>query len=218
MTAEEFLTAHWKYFRLLEDDLLATEKYVTFEKDNYKTYSTEYIKITQMACAEIDVLGKVFSKMLQPNFKGDKLSHYCKTITQIWPNFTKEEVLFKPIKEKPLIPWDKWTWKENTNRNGIKSITGDNPQWWRDHNQVKHNRTIKENYKKANLRNAILSLAALFQVESYIYKYLAGRNVIAINHSKLFTMKNWAIDAFLPEETVLEPVSPQEIETMFNES
>lgn len=217
MTEEEFSQKYWKYYRYLEDDFLATEKYVAYDDYNFKTYSTEYIKIIQMTCAEIDVICKVFSKLLEPNFKGDTLSHCCKTITQTYPDFTKEEVLFKPIKEKPLIPWDKWTWKENTNRNGKKSVTGDNPQWWRDHNQVKHNRTIKENYKKASLRNTILSLAALFQVESYIYKYLAGKNVIAINHSKLFTMKNWAIDAILLEETVIEPVSSQETETVFND-
>lgn len=63
MTTQEFEKTYWKYYLLLENDFLSTEKFVALDKDNAKAFSMEYMKIFQMICAEIDVCAKVFASI-----------------------------------------------------------------------------------------------------------------------------------------------------------
>lgn len=194
MTTQEFERIYWKYYLLLENDFLSTEKFVALDKDNAKAFSMEYMKMFQMVCAEIDVCAKVFCKHLQNDFNNDTLPHYGKIILTKYPNFVHDEVVVLPTNEC-LTPWQGWTWNKNIDKNGNVRIKGAGPKWWSDHNKVKHSRTLVDgsvlNYKKANQQNVINSLSALFMLESYFYRELTGYDKVVDCSSSLFKMKNW---------------------------
>lgn len=198
MTTQEFEKTYWKYYLLLENDFLSTEKYVTLDNDNAKAFSMEYMKIFQMICAEIDVCAKVFCKHLQNDFGNDTLPHYGKIILTKYPNLVNDEVLILPINES-LTPWQGWAWNEGIDKNGNVRINGTGPKWWSEHNKVKHSRTLVDgsilNYKKANQNNVINALAALFQVEMYFYNLLADNENLErktpLPKSKLFSIPRW---------------------------
>ena len=207
MNTQEFQQTYWKYYLNLENDFLNTEKYVTIDKENQKTFSIEYMKILQMICAEIDVLSKVFSKMIDESNKGDTLPHYCKTITTRYTEFTSENVWFM-IGNINLIPWEGWSYCDNVDKNGNPRVTGTSPNWWKDHNKIKHSRTLStsgiQNYKKANQNNVILALAALFQMEMYFYNFLATaesrEELTPLPKSKLFSIPRWTDSVISAEE------------------
>lgn len=58
ITTEIFKKSYWNYFLELEEEFLLTQKYVTFDKLNFNTFSAEYIKLIQAVCSEIDVVAK----------------------------------------------------------------------------------------------------------------------------------------------------------------
>ena len=47
ITTEIFKKSYWNYFLELEEEFLLTQKYVTFDKLNFNTFSAEYIKLIQ---------------------------------------------------------------------------------------------------------------------------------------------------------------------------
>ena len=59
ITTEIFKKSYWNYFLELEEEFLLTQKYVTFDKLNFNTFSAEYIKLIQAVCSEIDVVAKL---------------------------------------------------------------------------------------------------------------------------------------------------------------
>lgn len=69
---ERFTDVYWSYYRELEDDFLATRKYVSFDPPNYSTYSIEYLKLYQATCSEINVLGKTMANTVNQGFKPDE--------------------------------------------------------------------------------------------------------------------------------------------------
>ncbi|WP_147271344.1 hypothetical protein [Eggerthella lenta] len=60
---------YWEYYRELEDDFLATRKYVSFHEANASTFSLEYLKLFQAVCSEIDVVGKAMAAACNQEFK-----------------------------------------------------------------------------------------------------------------------------------------------------
>ena len=44
MTVKEFFKTYWRYYLLLEKDLLSTKRYLEIDEYNGKAYSTEYSK------------------------------------------------------------------------------------------------------------------------------------------------------------------------------
>lgn len=53
-----FEKSYWNYFLELEDQFLATKRYVAFDTANFKAYSLEYLKLLEAVCSEIDIVGK----------------------------------------------------------------------------------------------------------------------------------------------------------------
>lgn len=191
---DEFEKEYWNYYLILENDFLNTDRYVAISKENYSTFSFEYMKLHQLICAEIDVLLKDLCISFDSTFTGDKIDLYFNSLEEklIYTNpSTKENILFNSdivycseINEK-ICPWKGW--KE-----------GSTPKWWSDHNKTKHSRSLEDKdnngrlyYMRANLENTLTSLAGLFQVESYYLNKINGNNQVYYNPSKLFTMCNW---------------------------
>lgn len=68
---ERIVKEYWEYYRELEDDFLATRKYVAIEKGNLSTFSLEYLKLFQATCGEIDAVGKLMASLANDAFKAD---------------------------------------------------------------------------------------------------------------------------------------------------
>lgn len=198
MTTQEYERTYWKYYLNLENDFLNTEKYVAIDANNKNAFSIEYMKILQMVCSEVDVVAKSFCKEIDTSFKGDKINQYCKKITMEYTDFSKDSVHFL-LGNIDMTPWSGWTFVEKNTNDGKKKIYSNNPLWWKNHNEIKHNRTSfkggKQNYKKANQNNVIYALAALFQVEMYFYNLLADNENLErktpLPKSKLFSILRW---------------------------
>lgn len=172
MIAKDFFEIYWQYYLLLEKDFLSTKRYIEIDEYNAKAYSTEYSKQYQTIGSEIDVFCKEFCKEIESIFNGDKIQHYCKTITDNLPGFT-ESKLFVEGWGKTICPWKGWSYKLQTDKNGAQKVLSDkNPLWWTFYNKVKHQRTTKlakyKNvpfYKYANQENVINALGALYILE-----------------------------------------------------
>lgn len=198
MTTQEFEKTYWKYYLNLENDFLDTEKYVAIDANNKNAFSIEYMKILQMVCSEVDVVAKSFCKEIDASFKGDKINQYCKKITMEYADFSKDSVHFL-LGNIDMTPWSGWTFVEKNTNDGKKKIYSNNPLWWKNHNEIKHNRTSfkggKQNYKKANQNNVINALSALFQMEMYYYNRLADneniREKTPLPKSSLFSIQRW---------------------------
>jgi hypothetical protein len=144
---------HWDYFILLESDLAATSRFVEFSANNYKTYSTEFVKIFLAGCSEIDVVAKLLCQQINSTAKCDNVIDYQNIISGQYPKFHTVEVTV-PWYSLKLEPWKDWG-------------SGTTPVWWKAHNRVKHQRS--NYFNEANLENVLLSMSALFALVLYFY-------------------------------------------------
>lgn len=63
---ERYKRLYWSYYLTLEDRMRQTERFVSFDKENGGTFSTEYLALLQIACSEVDVI----SKEIDSHFSG----------------------------------------------------------------------------------------------------------------------------------------------------
>ena len=162
--ASDFINSFWKYYKILEADVLSVEKYVAIEENNFKTNSNEFIKLYQTICGEVDVVAKVLCKLLNESSRAEKIDEYQNEITNKLPLFAATEVSIETNEIMLFCPWKSW-------------MSAKKPMWWTLYNKVKHERlTIctdieeyrnKKYYQTANLENVLNSLAALFILEFY---------------------------------------------------
>ena len=175
----ECIDNFWKYYLKLEDDLLQTERYLTIHNDNKKAFSIAYLQLYLSIGSEIDVIAKELCKVLDGSFDGDKIQHYCKVITQYYPNFKQETIGVFSRDYDSITPWTPWDFTEGVNKNGKSYVTSSAvPSWWRHYNKIKHDRmgtngsSNKKNYQFANQENLISALAGLYLLEMYYYTEL----------------------------------------------
>jgi len=155
---------YWEYFLSIESDLEKCTKYISFSENNYNAYSVEFAKIIMTASAEIDNIAKELCREINPQSSPRNINDYKNIILEHYQNFhTLEiEIVRYDLKFKP---WEDW----NTQT----------PSWWRDYNDIKHNRT--QNFEKANLGNALKSVSALLTIILYYYDKKFGRQNINID-------------------------------------
>lgn len=63
---KQFIRNYWKYYLEIENEFLATRKYVDFSKKNFGTYSIEFLKLFQAVCSEVDTIGKAMACEIRP--------------------------------------------------------------------------------------------------------------------------------------------------------
>jgi hypothetical protein len=137
---------HWNYFLALEQDVFTLARYIEFADRNMKTYSLEIARILLAGGSEVDVVAKLLVKHFDPHAKTNNIDDYRPVITSSAPYISTTRV-FMPRYGLDLLPWENWQ--------GIS-----NPDWWKSHNMVKHNRS--DHFTEANLTNALNTLAGLF--------------------------------------------------------
>lgn len=153
------MNLHWNYFISLERDLENLSRYIEFTEENYKTFSTELVRLYLATGAEVDVLLKQLCGLVGSEKKVGNIKGYRKIITEHFPEIGKEKVFIKRYNLE-IAPWEDW--KEEIGKEEP------NPRWWTLHNKVKHHRN--EAYPSANLKNVIDAIAGLLVLNFYFVK------------------------------------------------
>lgn len=186
MLHKDFLKLYWKQYLSLEKDLLKMDDYVTIDGNNYGCFSNNFAKIFMMACSELDSLVLKFDEIIKNDSSIEKaisqsfplklhmLLHEYKNLHEIRIS-TKADIC-----EMNFVPFKNFTETESDN-------------WWKDYNLVKHNRTEinsggKYNYEKANLKNTMTALSALYLVCYLFDSYISESDAELIPESRLFTI------------------------------
>ena len=204
---------YWNYYLELEKEVLETRKFVEFDKKNYNCFSIEFLKLYQAICSEIDTLGRYLAGNLIKDFNPNNGNIYrwwdilsnnlflSRNIVDGWNN-KKRKINIKNYKVlnhifyQNIKPWKIFEERQCTkkNENILRSNSSSSASnWWSDYNSVKHNRTIfnkskRINYYKANLKNVIYSLAALYVLEIALLQQFGNKNNLQsfINKSEMF--------------------------------
>jgi hypothetical protein len=181
MKKEEYLSKYWDYYLNIENDVINTEKFVTFSKENKNTYSIEYIKIYQEICSEIDVVFRLICGTLKEE----------RTTISDYSDYVMHNDKYKNLREEQvkLIKNDSYILKPFEHIDNTKELS-----WWQSYQEVKHHRIEEDNYKKANLENILQSLAGLYILNVYFfhenYFVTKDNDSIPLPKSKLFVIKN----------------------------
>ncbi len=195
-----FIKSYWNYYLDLEEQLIATKRFVDFNKNNEKTFSIEYLKLLQATCSEIDVVAKIMAEYFDNEFKmferkdiqkwGWVIQRHIADIEKITVTFSNDWI---------IVPWENWKYEHYQDKRGnnrYRLLKGKStPEWWTAYNKVKHERTSnykngQTNYVRANLGNLLSAMAALFILETVFLDRLVDDNV-QNEKSKLFLlMKN----------------------------
>lgn len=163
MNREEFLKIYWRQYQLLEKELLRTDDYVSIDKDNYNTFSNQYMKLLLTICSEMDSIAEVLCGL-----DGDKVPFGIKNKLDVlvikYPKLDRYRVNTKfPYDIKNITPLVKFS----------DSIS----DWWQAYNDIKHRRMEQNeagryNYTKANLKNVLYAMAALYILNRNLYNSL----------------------------------------------
>lgn len=164
---------HWNYFLALEEDLDRLARYVDLSGQNDNTYSIEIARLFLSASAEVDVVLKQLAVKHNNASTASGINAYFPEITQNCPNFIGFTVLL-PRYGLTVTPWSSWS--ANTP-----------PFWWQDHNKVKHHR--HNHFDKANLKNCLNSMAALFVSVIHLYSNEAAAGEL-LSVPRLFNVDN----------------------------
>lgn len=191
-----YVKLYWQYYRSLEKRFLKTEEFVAFDEVNNKAYSFEFLSLLQTICSEIDVVAKAICRFWDKSFpeKEVTIQRWGFCLQKEFPNITSQTIAFR--KEIMFIPWEKWMIEERRNKKGelyfAYSEKCGSPFWWNAYNSVKHARTTiddgRVNYQKANLKNVMYSLGALYVLHRLMMLKIDENMYNFIEKSELFTI------------------------------
>jgi hypothetical protein len=148
------ILSHWNYFLSLEEDLIRVGRFIEFSKSNYSCYSTELARLLLAAGSEVDVVAKLLCKKLDASASVNNIDDYRNVVLSRISRLPTHTVSL-PRFGITLTPWSKWA-------------IATNPDWWREHNQVKHQRD--ENFGKAHLKNTLNAIGGLFLLLMEYYR------------------------------------------------
>lgn len=200
-----FIKNYWRYYLGLEEQFLNTQRYVAFESLNFKTYSSEYLRLLESICSEIDVVGKVIAHHIDSNFK---ILDPCGIqkwwfIIQDWYHQKQmEPISMLELFDVSFSPWSNYqieSYKDKKNAERLRQCVNnkDKLSWWTAYNKVKHCRALEDPvtkqkyYIRANLENVCNAITALYLLEK-AYMQDVGMNQDNGNRrkSELFEYKN----------------------------
>lgn len=185
--------SYWRYYCELEQEMLQTRRFVDFNKENFKAYSLEYLKLYQAVCGEIDAFLKLLAKEQNTNFNTKKADiQKCWYEVQNW----FQTVAIKTVsfcKEYDLEPWAGYAVTRSYSTNHRLVYSGTAPDWWKAYTSIKHARAVlgddgNPNYIKANLKNVSNAFAALYVLEKN------AMNELGDEKSKAEASLSWLFD------------------------
>lgn len=155
---------HWNYFLAIERDVDHLSRYVEFDEKNFACFSIEIARILLASAAEVDVVSKQICGTLDPRSKAETIVAYRNEIVKAYPDIPDFEILL-PRFGLTLKPWDEWRKPDGV------------PLWWTAYNKIKHQRDSQ--YARANLKNALNSVAGLFVMALHLYRNQAQAGKLA---------------------------------------
>lgn len=194
-----FEKSYWQYFLELEDQFLVTRRYVAFEKANFGTFSTEYLKLLEAVCSEIDVVGKEIAHQIDASFKMTDSSNNIQKWWYVIQDWVVEEDL-EPVpflNDMEFSPWTGYRIEQYVDKKGATRhrLDGESktPYWWSSYNKVKHNRTLDDPetqekfFHRANLGNLCAAFTALYILEKrYMMSAGEAEDYNRVQKSRLF--------------------------------
>lgn len=182
MTQSEFLKIYWKHYCLLEKELLETDEYVSIDRDNFQTFSASYMNLLFTICSELDTIAGMLCKK-EGEEEEDKVPFGIKNKLALVVN--RFPFLYR-YRVDTIFPY------EIMNITPMVKFSDSVSDWWQAYNDVKHRRTEKNtgdryNYTKANLKNVLNALAALYIFNKLMYENCEDSMELEIPlESKLF--------------------------------
>ena len=169
----------WDYYLVLENQFIDTLKYVEpvdlndNSQLNVYTFSKMYNQLLLTIGSEVDVILKQLCKKVSDK-DAENIGDYMNIIKN-YKNFSNQgcEYIYN---NKTIYPWIDFNNKKS-------------PQWWRDYNNLKHNRLNKRYFKLGNYNNVVNALAGLFVLCRILYREYFEKE--PFNRSKIFKMHNW---------------------------
>lgn len=175
ITIEEAIS-NWHYFCALSSQLAKTEQFVDHsvnengEMINGNTFSWEFAKLLMLAAAEFENIAK--SICIASNIKkgrDESINYFSDIILNKYPKIGETLVITSHMKTMPLR---NWSVEHSVTEKGKPKIIAKGIEWWKDYNEVKHNRY--KNYKLANLRNCFYAMSSLMVLELYLLRIVSG--------------------------------------------
>ncbi len=219
----------WNYYLELESEFVETKRFVEFHKDNYNSFSVEFLKLFQAICSEIDVLGKHIASLINPSFSRSdnksiqqwwiEIQDYADFYSDLnkWHNPLEKPInlsdaqIYNYLLNESFQPWKKYNLERYLDKNNNSRIrlkpNCQTPTWWTAYNAVKHHRTELNkngelNFKKASLKNVCESISALYILEILVLE-LSIKNKAQYesfyNESKLFNKVSLATSEDIDE-------------------
>ena len=135
---------YWNYFLALEEDLGRLARYVEFAEANFGAFSTEMAVLLIAAASEVDAVMKLRCEQIGQETKN--MHEYRIALADVKPALVDMQATI-PRFGLTLSPWVNW-------RDEVS------PDWWVDHNAVKHQRSTE--FARANLHNVLNAVGGLF--------------------------------------------------------
>lgn len=157
---------HWKHYLALEADLNTIARYVEPADGNIGTFSVELTKLFLSAASEAEVVCRVLCAEHKLSVRTNNIDGWREALHARFPKLHTIPVIAHKYGLK-CLPWSDWA-------------TGANPQWWRDHNDVKHERHAY--FAKASLGNSLDSMAGLCVLLWYLYPQVESREDAFFEH------------------------------------
>lgn len=163
MNKNEFVKYYWKHYKFLEKQFLDTERYVAIEKDNYAVYSNEFLNLFVLICNEYDAITTEYCNSIKESKRQLNMLEKNKLLSENIQDFKDLSISTKYKYDNiKILPFSKF-------------VTEKTYEWWQAYNFVKHKRsnidseTKKPNYYKANLKNVLTALSALYIILNKFY-------------------------------------------------
>lgn len=161
---------HWSYLLSIEHDLEDLSRFVEFDERNFRTFGIEIARLLLACGAETDVVCKQICSNLNAASTAASINSYRAELVSAYPAIPGFEITV-PRFGLSLRPWDEWQ-----QPNGV-------PFWWTAYNKTKHHRHSE--YERANLKNALNSVAGLFVMVLYLYREKAAQGELVPRPSML---------------------------------
>ncbi|HZM03971.1 MAG TPA: hypothetical protein VFC44_13245 [Candidatus Saccharimonadales bacterium] len=142
---------HWQFFESVDEELHSLSRTIEFCRENFPVFSVDLSRLYLSLGSEIDVVAKLLCARVAPSGTPKNIDDYRAILTQRFPKFPEMRTEM-PSHGLEFQPWLQWK-------------TGTNPKWWRNYNDVKHERN--KYYQEANLGNVLESSAGLLLLLVY---------------------------------------------------
>lgn len=154
MTRDELQKQYWNYYLNLEKSFLEARKYVELDETNFSTFSDHFALLMQAIGAELDCVFKEFCE-LSTSSSNANIKQYAAYVQENYQDIGDRtvKVCETNIELKPFEEWN-------------KDNPGQHLSWWQAFTSIKHNRY--GNRQKANLKNVLNILGALFLLENLL--------------------------------------------------